>query len=69
MSNSKPITSNLTVNQVVRLNPGSLRVFSAHGIDTCCGGEKPLAEVAIRHGLELSGLITELCAATSSCPD
>jgi len=54
------ITPETTVNQAAARFPATLRVFSAHGIDACCGGAKPLAEVATRHGLELDDLLAQL---------
>ena len=38
----------------------AIRVFQKHGIDFCCGGQKPLAEVCTTKGLEADTLITEL---------
>ena len=54
------ITPETTVNEAAARFPATLRVFSALGIDSCCGGAKPLAEVAARHGLELHDLLTQL---------
>jgi regulator of cell morphogenesis and NO signaling len=54
------ITPETTVNEAAARFPATLRIFSAHGIDSCCGGAKPLAEVAQRHGLELDDLLDQL---------
>lgn len=54
------ITPETTVNQAAARFPATLRVFSAHGIDACCGGARPLGEVAERHGLELDALLAQL---------
>ena len=40
------MTSSSTVNDVVRDFPGTLEVFRQLGVDTCCGGGAPLAQVA-----------------------
>lgn len=53
-------TETMTLNEIVARHPASLPVFHRHGLDTCCGGTKPLAEVAARRGLDLSALMAEL---------
>lgn len=50
----------MTLNEIVSRHPTALPIFHKHGMDTCCGGAKPLAEVAQRHGLDLEGLMREL---------
>lgn len=52
-----------TVNEIVTADPGTLPVLARHGIDTCCGGHRPLTEVCARHGLDLDTLVAELSAA------
>ena len=54
------ITPETTVNEASTTFPSTLRVFSAYGIDACCGGAKPLAEVAARHGFDLDELLGAL---------
>ncbi len=54
------ITPETTVNEAAAQFPATLRVFGARGIDSCCGGAKPIAEVAERHGLDLDELLAEL---------
>jgi regulator of cell morphogenesis and NO signaling len=39
------ITPQTTVGEIVRAVPGRARIFEKLGIDYCCGGKKPLAEV------------------------
>ena len=52
-----------TVNDVIVRYPETVSVFNALGIDACCGGAKPLAEVARRHGLgDVAQLIATLRA-------
>ncbi|HSU17599.1 DUF542 domain-containing protein [Longimicrobium sp.] len=58
------ITPDTTVNDASTRFPATLRVFSAWGIDACCGGAKPLAEVAERHGFDLDALLADLHEAT-----
>lgn len=54
------VTSETTVNEVIRRVPGAVRVLGEAGIDACCGGALPLAEAARRHGLELEDVLADL---------
>ena len=49
-----------TVNEVIAAWPATVAVFARHGVDACCGGGKPVAIVAERHGLRLEALLAEL---------
>jgi iron-sulfur cluster repair protein YtfE (RIC family) len=51
------ITAETTVNEAVLRAPASLAVFSACGIDTCCGGSLAIGEAARRHGLDANALL------------
>jgi regulator of cell morphogenesis and NO signaling len=62
---SHPIRPELTVEEVLREFPETMPVFAKHRIDLCCGGKKPLSEVAERHHLPLAGLLAELEAASA----
>lgn len=53
----------MTVTEVARRWAPALEVFSRNGIDTCCGGDKPVAEVARIHGIPLDRLLGELAQA------
>ena len=52
-----------TLNELVTRQPAAHPVLAAHGMDTCCGGAKTLAEAAEAHGVSLDELMTELKAA------
>ena len=54
------ITSDMTINEIITKYPATVAVFSRHGIDSCCGGALPLAEVARKHRLDFIGLLVEL---------
>lgn len=54
------LTPETTVNEAATHFPATLRVFNAYGIDSCCGGAKPIAEVARRHGFDLDELLAAL---------
>lgn len=49
----------LSVNEIVARHPATVAVFSAFGVDTCCGGKHSVEEVVRRHGLDA----TKLCGA------
>lgn len=57
---SGDITAEMTVNQVVAEHPETLAVFNRLGIDACCGGALPLAEVARKHRFDFIALLAEL---------
>lgn len=46
-------------------HPATIRVFQQHGIDFCCGGKRPLAEVAREKNLDWHRLAEELQTATA----
>jgi regulator of cell morphogenesis and NO signaling len=54
------VTAQMTVNEIITQHPATVAVFSRHGIDACCGGGLPLAEVARKHRLDFIALLTEL---------
>jgi regulator of cell morphogenesis and NO signaling len=61
-----PITAERTVHEVALQAPATLAVFAAYGIDSCCGGDLPLATVCERHGLPLDDLLGALTAAAAA---
>lgn len=56
----RPITGDTTLNEAVSRFPDTLPVFAGIGADTCCGGAKPIAEVARRHGADEADLLARL---------
>jgi regulator of cell morphogenesis and NO signaling len=56
------ISPSSTVNEVLRRHPGTVAVFNAFGIDSCCGGAESLADASRRDGVELEALLTALHA-------
>jgi iron-sulfur cluster repair protein YtfE (RIC family) len=57
------ISSDATVNDIVRAYPATLPVFNEFGIDSCCGGGLALGIVATRHEIDLPVLLARLRAA------
>jgi regulator of cell morphogenesis and NO signaling len=62
VSTTPAITGEMTLNAISLAQPRALEVFDRHGLDSCCGGAKPLAVVCERHGLDLEALLRELRA-------
>jgi regulator of cell morphogenesis and NO signaling len=50
------IDTTKTVREFVLELPSSTNVFEQHGIDYCCGGQKPLAEACATAGIKLDNL-------------
>lgn len=49
-----------TVGELVRAAPVRARVFEKLGIDYCCGGKKPLAEICAAKGLDAATVLAML---------
>lgn len=63
------ITDTTTVADIATAVPASVRVFQQHGIDFCCGGKRPLAQVCEEQGLsftEVTGAIAVVAEARTS---
>lgn len=56
------IVETMTLNEISLIAPQALEVFARYGLDSCCGGAKPLALVCERHGLNLDDVLKELRA-------
>lgn len=63
------LTPHTHVARIATRHPGTIRVFQRHGIDFCCGGKRPLAEVAAEHGLEVKALLQEVTEAAAGPSD
>jgi regulator of cell morphogenesis and NO signaling len=55
-----------TVGEIAAASPGAARVFENHGIDYCCGGNRPLEDVCREKGLDSGTLLAELAQATGT---
>jgi regulator of cell morphogenesis and NO signaling len=60
------ISIDTTVGQLVAEKPSRSRIFQNLGIDFCCGGKKPLAEVCAAKGLDAPTVAKLLEAAESA---
>ena len=56
------IVETMSLNEISLIAPQAIEVFARHGLDSCCGGAKPLALVCTRHGVDLDALLAELRA-------
>jgi regulator of cell morphogenesis and NO signaling len=54
------ISNDTPVGQIAVEHPLATRVFARHGIDFCCGGGKPIAEVCSTKGLDTKAVLQEL---------
>ncbi|MHB1023736.1 MAG: iron-sulfur cluster repair di-iron protein [Acidobacteriaceae bacterium] len=57
-------TSDTTVREIALEQPASIRVFEKYGIDYCCGGRKPLAQVCEEHSLQMEAVLAAIESAT-----
>ena len=57
------LSSDATVNEILRAYPATISVFNAFGIDSCCGGDLSLRIAAERDGADLKELLAQLQAA------
>jgi iron-sulfur cluster repair protein YtfE (RIC family) len=57
---SRRIKPDMRVNEVIEAYPETIAVFDHWGVDSCCGGARPLSEVAERHGFDLPLLMEQL---------
>ena len=57
-----------TVREIALEQPASIRVFEQFGIDYCCGGRKPLAQVCQERSLEMDALLAAIENASQMQP-
>ncbi len=57
------IDASLSVNEILLRYPAALPALKAAGIDTCCGGAKPLSVAAQTAGVELDELLVRIAEA------
>lgn len=56
------LTATMTLNEILLAEPRAVEVFARYGMDSCCGGVKPLTLVCEKHGLDLPAVLAELRA-------
>ena len=58
-------TQETTVRDIAIEQPASIRVFDKYGIDYCCGGRRPLAQVCEERNLQVDELLAAINDAAS----
>jgi regulator of cell morphogenesis and NO signaling len=56
-------TPDTTVRDIVAGDFRAAAVFQKHGIDFCCGGDRPLAAACVEQGVDVDSVIAEIVAA------
>jgi regulator of cell morphogenesis and NO signaling len=54
------VTHETTVAEIASAHPRAIPVFQKHGIDFCCGGRRPLAEVCSEKGVGFESIVGEI---------
>ena len=63
------VIENPTVAEIASKSLAAVRVFEKLGIDYCCGGKRPLAEVCRTKGLDVDAVQTQLDEAANASPE
>lgn len=61
--------ANRTISDLVEHAPGTMTVFSVHGLDMCCGGGLPLGEALAKHGIEADPVLREVAVIVAESQD
>ena len=62
-------TENITVSEIAAKSLAAVRVFERLGIDYCCGGKRPLADVCRQKGYDAAAVRNELDEAEKATRD
>lgn len=57
------ITENMTINDIIKKHPETMKVFNRHNVDSCCGGAQSVKAAAALGGVDLNRILAELNAA------
>lgn len=60
------ITENMTINEVIKLHPATMKVFNKYKVDSCCGGAQSLAAASAVAGADVRQLVEELNNVTAN---
>jgi regulator of cell morphogenesis and NO signaling len=63
------ITEQQTVAEIAATSHAAVRIFAKHGIDFCCGGHRPIAEVCTGKDVDAATLISELESSIAGEPE
>jgi iron-sulfur cluster repair protein YtfE (RIC family) len=53
----------MTVNEIIRRFPATVKIFNRFGIHACCGGAAPVDAAAVRDGADPAALMADLMRA------
>ncbi len=59
------ITREMTINDVIRRYPATIKVFNDFKVDSCCGGGASIETTARQDGVDVEPLIRALNAAVA----
>jgi regulator of cell morphogenesis and NO signaling len=62
------LTETTTIAEMAARSLAAVRIFEKFGIDYCCGGKRPLAEVCLEKGYDPQAIERELDAAVEGAP-
>ncbi|MEE9614092.1 MAG: DUF542 domain-containing protein [Thermodesulfobacteriota bacterium] len=66
MTEGGKITKDLVVNDVIKLHPKTIGVFTRFNIDSCCGGAVSIEAAAKRDGAPVDEMVKALNEAAES---
>jgi len=58
------LTASTLIADIVSAVPSSMKVFERHGIDFCCGGNRPVGDACVAQGLSIEALRADIAAAS-----
>lgn len=58
--NDKKINKDMTINEVMKLYPKTMEVFTKFNVDSCCGGTNTLEKGAEDSGANLNSFLSAL---------
>jgi regulator of cell morphogenesis and NO signaling len=62
---TRALTPDMTVNEVIALEPATIAVFNELGVDACCGGALAIADAARDAEIEPESLLWALSLAVA----
>ena len=60
------ITEDMTINDVVKKHPETMKVFNDHQVDSCCGGAESIETTAAVNNADLDKLMVALNSAITN---
>lgn len=60
------ITENMTINDIIKKYPETMKVFNKHNVDSCCGGAQSVKAAAAVGGADLNKIMAELNTAVGN---